>query len=219
MALTILLADDHAVVRQGYGSLLAAMIDEVQFIEAGSGTDAALLFFQHAPDILILDVNMADMSGIEVCRQLIGAKPDARILIFSMYEEATVIREALNAGALGYLSKSSPPAVMLQAVTQVAAGQSFMEPRFESLLAVGCRSTERKRMADPANCGAAVIDPLASLATREREIAERLLEGKNNQVIATELGISAKTVANRATVIRQKFGVGSTAELMRKILG
>ncbi|MFK4753704.1 response regulator [Oceanobacter antarcticus] len=218
MALTILLADDHAVVRQGYGSLLAAMIDDVQLIEAGSGTDAALLFFQHAPDILILDVNMADLSGIEVCRQLIGVKPDARILMFSMYEEATVIRAALNAGALGYLSKSSPPAVMLKAVNRVVAGQSFLESRFESLLAVGDVPKGRPLTA-AARYGATVIDPLAILAAREREIAERLLEGKSNQAIAEELGIRAKTVANRATVIRQKFGVSSTAELMRKLLG
>ena len=105
----ILLADDHAVVRQGYKALLSAMISPVKVVEAESGTDAALLYHAESPDVVILDINMPDMSGIEATRQILARHPDARILIFSMYEESTVIQEAMAAGALGYLSKSSPP--------------------------------------------------------------------------------------------------------------
>ena len=208
----ILLADDHAVVRQGYQSLLEAMMPEVEIIGAGSGTDAALLFIQHAPDVVVLDINMPDMSGIEVCRQIRKREPDARVLMFSMYEEPGMIREALDAGALGYLSKSSAPDLMMTAVQAVFAGEPFLDPAIEHI--VGRRSARRgPGMAPDSNAS------LQELPPREREIAERLLEGKGNQVIADELGISAKTVANRATVIRQKLGVSSTAELIRRLLG
>ena len=97
----ILLADDHAVVRQGYRALLAAMIAPVTIVEAASGTDAALLYMAETPDVVILDINMPDMNGIETARQILTRDPQAKILMFSMYEETTVIREALSAGALG----------------------------------------------------------------------------------------------------------------------
>lgn len=201
----ILLADDHAVVRQGYRALLAAMISPVNIVEAASGTDAALLYLSEAPDVVILDINMPDMNGIETTRQILARDPEARILIFSMYEETTVIREALAAGALGYLSKSSPPPLMIEAVHTVMSGESFMDERFASVTAPSVLSPETSVLMD-------------QLPPRERDITERLIEGKSNQAIAEELGISAKTVANRATAIRQKLGVKSTAELVRKAL-
>lgn len=201
----ILLADDHAVVRQGYRALLSAMITSVTVVEAASGTDAALLYHAELPDVVILDINMPDMSGIEATRQILARHPDARILIFSMYEESTVIEEALAAGALGYLSKSSPPPLMIEAVNAVVAGKTFIDDRFSSLTPAS---------AIPLATGIL----MNQLPPRERDIADRLIEGKGNQQIAEELGISAKTVANRATAIRQKLGVKSTAELVRKVL-
>ena len=204
----ILMADDHAVVRQGYLSLLSALIDDVEVIEAGSGTDAVLLFIQQQPDVVVLDINMPDMSGIEACRQIRNRDPGARVLMFSMYEEPAMIREALAAGASGYLSKSSSPDLMVRAVASVAAGESFIDPAVEQRLSP---------LAGPV-VAADSASVLHGLPAREREIADRLLEGKSNQIIAEELGISSKTVANRATVIRQKFGVASTVELVRKVL-
>ena len=212
----ILMADDHAVVRQGYLSLLGALIKDVEVIEAGSGTDAVLLFIQQQPDVVVLDINMPDMSGIDACRQIRNRDPDARVLMFSMYEEPGMIREALAAGASGYLSKASSPELMVEALSRVAAGESFIDPAVS-------RSVERlapRGGAGAAGAGIAADSAavLQGLPAREREIADRLLEGKSNQIIAEELGISAKTVANRATVIRQKFGVTSTAEMVRKVL-
>ncbi|MFL0807032.1 MAG: response regulator transcription factor [Oceanobacter sp.] len=201
----ILLADDHAVVRQGYRALLAAMIAPVTIVEAASGTDAALLYMAETPDIVILDINMPDMNGIETARQILTRDPQAKILMFSMYEETTVIREALSAGALGYLSKSSPPPLMIEAVNTVMAGNTFIDDRFAS---VSFSSSL------PIDTGLR----LDQLPPREKDIAQRLIEGKSNHQIAEELGISAKTVANRATAIRQKLGVKSTAELVRKAL-
>ncbi|WP_221794575.1 response regulator transcription factor [Oceanobacter mangrovi] len=206
----ILLADDHAVVRQGYQALLQALIADVELVEAASGTDAVLLFIQQRPDVVVLDINMPDMSGIEACKQICGLDPQARILMFSMYQEPAMVREALAAGASGYLSKSSSPQLMVTAVQQVYAGEQFIDPDMASRLNLGGRVSQMPLEA---------TGVLAALPAREREIADRLLEGKTNQVIADELGISPKTVANRATVIRQKFGVGSTAEMVRKLLG
>lgn len=205
----ILLADDHAVVRQGYRSLLEAMLAPVTIVEAGSGTDAALLFYKEQPDVLVLDINMADLSGIEVTRHVLGTHPQARILVFSMYEEVGIIREALDAGALGYLSKSSPPPLMVEAVKAVAAGNAYLEESLAERL-----QHSRFRSGATRGFGSA----LQWLAPREREIAELLVQGLGNQAIAERLGISAKTVANRATVIRQKLGVGNTAELVRRLL-
>ena len=207
--LKILLADDHAVVRQGYRSLLEAMLAPVTIIEAGSGTDAALLFYKEQPDVLILDINMVDLSGIEVTRKILGTHPQTRILVFSMYEEVGIIREALDAGAMGYLSKSSPPPLMVEAVQKVAEGEAWLEPGLAERLQLS-----RFRAGAMRGFGSA----LQWLAPREREIAELLVQGLGNQAIAERLGISAKTVANRATVIRQKLGVGNTAELVRRLL-
>lgn len=201
----ILLADDHAVVRQGYRALLAAMISPVTIVEAASGTDAALLYMAEAPDIVILDINMPDMNGIETARQILTRDAEAKILIFSMYEETTVIREALSVGALGYLSKSSPPPLMIEAVNTVMAGKTFIDERFSSVSFGSGIPVDASLLLD-------------QLPPREKDIAQRLIEGKSNHQIAEELGISAKTVANRATAIRQKLGVKSTAELVRKAL-
>lgn len=201
----ILLADDHAVVRQGYRALLAAMISPVTIVEAASGTDAALLYMAEAPDIVILDINMPDMNGIETARQILTRDAQAKILIFSMYEETTVIREALSVGALGYLSKSSPPPLMIEAVNTVMAGKTFIDERFSSVSFGSGIPVDASLLLD-------------QLPPREKDIAQRLIEGKSNHQIAEELGISAKTVANRATAIRQKLGVKSTAELVRKAL-
>jgi two-component system, NarL family, invasion response regulator UvrY len=205
----ILLADDHAVVRQGYRTLLETMLSPVTIVEADCGTDAALLFYKEQPDVLVLDINMPDLSGIEVTRRILGTHPQTRILVFSMYEEVGIIREALDAGALGYLSKSSPPPLMIDAVRKVAAGETFLEAALSERLSNSRFSTGAVR-----GFGS---KPLDWLAPREREIADLLVQGFGNQAIAEQLGISAKTVANRATVIRQKLGVGSTAEMVRKL--
>ncbi len=222
----ILMADDHAVVRQGYLSLLGALIKDVEVIEAGSGTDAVLLFIQQQPDVVVLDINMPDMSGIDACRQIRNRDPDARVLMFSMYEEPGMIREALAAGASGYLSKASSPDLMVEALSRVAAGESFIDPAVsrsvERLTPRGGAGAAGVGITGAGIAGVGIaadsVAVLQGLPAREREIADRLLEGKSNQIIAEELGISAKTVANRATVIRQKFGVTSTAEMVRKVL-
>ncbi|MGB1093031.1 MAG: response regulator, partial [Oceanobacter sp.] len=127
----ILIADDHAVVRQGYGALLKAMMPDVEVIEASNGTDAALLYIQDQPDVTVLDIKMPDLSGIEVCRRIRQRDPTAKILMFSMYEDASVIKEAMAAGALGYLSKSSPPDTMLAAVSSVSRSEHYLDERLE----------------------------------------------------------------------------------------
>ncbi|MCW8886263.1 MAG: response regulator transcription factor [Motiliproteus sp.] len=197
----ILLADDHGVVRQGYGSLLSAMFSPVIIVEAANGTEAALQYHREQPDIMILDINMPDINGIEVARQIIASQPQARILMFSMYEEVAMVQRAFEAGALGYISKTSAPEVMVEAVKAIQAGERYLEPKLAAMLD-----------SDP---GSGIEEgAIDQLAPREREIFKLLVQGLNNQQIAGRLGISAKTVANRATTIKQKLGVRTSAELV-----
>lgn len=195
--------------------MLKTILPDVEVVEAESGMDAALLCIQTSPDLVILDINMPDLTGIEACRQIRQRDSTVKVLMFSMYEETSMIREARDAGAMGYLSKSSPPERMLEAVKAVMAGESFWEASESKILDNPIDAIGRRPISDHRGS----MSWLSGLPPRELEIAERLLDGKSNQTIADELGISAKTVANRATVIRQKAGVSSTAELIRKAIG
>ena len=123
----ILITDDHAVVRQGYASLLSVLLDPCEVIEAGSGEEVCSKVTEQSVDMLILDINLPGISGIEAARRILKRDPDARILFFSMYDEMPMVQQALDTGALGYITKSSSPEVLIEAVRKVAAGQIYVE--------------------------------------------------------------------------------------------
>lgn len=198
--MNILIVDDHAVVRQGYASLLATLLEDVTVHEAASGEEALQRVARDCPDLLILDVGLPGISGLETARRLLARQPQLRVLFFSMHDELPVVRKALEAGASGYLTKSAPPQVLLEAVRKVLAGQTYIEHGLATALA--CAGQEGQ---DPR---------LRGMTQRELEIFVMLARGVGLRQIAEKLCISAKTVSNYQTLLKNKLQVASQGELV-----
>lgn len=198
----ILLVDDHAVVRQGYASLLKALLPEVQVDEAGSGEEALLAVHALGPHLVVLDIGMPGISGLETCRRLRQRLPQLPVLFFSMHDELSLVRQALDAGASGYITKSSSPDILVEAVRRTLAGQMYIEQGLATQLA----SQKYTKGA---------IDPrLQSMTPREMEVFVMLSRGLPTQKIAEALCISNKTVSNYMTLLKHKLQVGSHVELV-----
>lgn len=197
----LLLVDDHAVVREGYRRLLESRPDLAIVGEAATAREAFEQYRLLAPDVLVLDLGLPDMGGVELIRRLVQRDAGVRILVFTMHREPIFATQALRAGALGYVTKSSPPEVMVGAVYQVAARRQVISPDIAPDLALALldRSSE----------------PLAELSPREFEILRLLLDGCSAEDIGTRLFITAKTVQNCHYQIKAKLGVRSDIELTR----
>ncbi|CAM3581143.1 response regulator transcription factor [Polaromonas hydrogenivorans] len=197
----LLLVDDHAVVREGYRRLLESRPDLTIVGEAATAREAFEQYRLLAPDVLVLDLGLPDMGGVELIRRLVQRDAGVRILVFTMHREPIFATQALRAGALGYVTKSSPPEVMVGAVYQVAARRQVISPDIAPDLALALldRSSE----------------PLAELSPREFEILRLLLDGCSAEDIGTRLFITAKTVQNCHYQIKAKLGVRSDIELTR----
>jgi DNA-binding NarL/FixJ family response regulator len=195
----VLLVDDHAVVREGYRRLLAA--DPRLTVAGEASTSAEALARERAlePDVTVLDIALPDVSGIETLRRITARRPGARVLMFSMYQEALYASRAFAAGALGYLSKASAPELLVPAVRAVAAGQRYTSPDIAQALS----AQDAK--------GAQLI---ATLSQREHEILRLLSRGYGLDEIGARLGVSPKTVANQQWSIKQKLGAGSALQLV-----
>lgn len=200
----LLLVDDHAIVREGYRRLLESRADLAIVGEAANAREALEQFKALLPDVLVLDLGLPDMGGVELIRRLLQRDADARILVFTMHREPLFATQALRAGALGYVTKSSPPDVLVAAVYQVAARRQVISPDIAPELALAL--IERPR------------EPLAELAPREFEILRLLLDGCSAEDIGARLSISAKTVQNSHYQIKSKLGVRSDIELTRLAL-
>jgi two-component system, NarL family, invasion response regulator UvrY len=200
----LLLVDDHAVVREGYRRLLETRPDLAIVGEAGSAREALEQFRTLSPDVLVLDLSLPDMGGVELIRRLLQRDARARILVFTMHREPLFATQALRAGALGYVTKSSPPDVLVKAVYQVAARSQVISPDIAPDLALALIDRPR--------------EPLAELAPREFEILRLLLDGLGPEEIGARLSISAKTVQNCHYQIKGKLGVKSDIELTRLAL-
>lgn len=197
----ILLVDDHAVVRAGFKTLLENQGDLRVVAEAESGEAACRQFIEHAPDVVIMDLSMPGVGGIEAIRRIVSRQSDARVLVFSMHEDTVFVEQALQAGARGYIGKSSAPVVLVEAVRQVANGNLYIDPDIAQRLAF-----QKTKGSD---------SPFRALSTREFEIVCLLAEGLSVNAIANRLALSYKTVANYATQIKSKLEVATTAELTR----
>ncbi len=197
----VLLVDDHAVVRAGYRALLSTAPDIVVVAEAERGENACGKYADMAPDVVIMDLSLPGMGGLEAIRQIIKRDPAARILVFSMHEDAVFVEQALQAGARGYLTKSSAPDILITAVRRIAAGEVYLEAELAQRMAY------QKARGKPT--------PFAALTSREFEIFCLLAEGLNVAQVAERLSISYKTVANYSTQIKSKLNVGTVAELAR----
>lgn len=201
-ALKIMLVDDHAVVRSGYRQLLENETGFEVVAEAGDADSAYQTYRAVLPDICIMDIMLPDASGIEALRRIIQICPAAKVLMFTMYSRPAIARQALAAGAMGVLSKDSPPAEMLDAVRSVASGQMYLSHTVAHALASAGISNETHRF--------------DALSPREFEVCHLFLRGMRVEQIARQLNISVKTVSNLLSLVRQKLGVETDIALFQK---
>ncbi len=197
----ILLADDHAVVRQGFKMILAAQTDMEIVGEAGNGREAVQLATELQPDVVVMDVAMPELNGIEATRRLAAASPRTRVVALSMHKDSVYVREILRAGARGYLLKDSPAPDLLSAVRAVASGEGFLSPAVSNAVLDDYRRH--------------VTDPIDLLSSREREVLQMLAEGKTNKEIAVILNLSVYTVDAHRGRIMEKLNLHSINELVR----
>ena len=201
---TIMLVDDHAVVREGYRSVLQKQPGLRVVAEASDGAEAYALFKATRPDLVVMDLAMPGIGGIEAIRRIRQWDRAARILVFTMHQNAGFAVQAIRAGARGYVTKTSPPEALVDAVMEVLAGRIALSPDIGHELALG-------RLA-----GETVAADV--LTAREFEVFRMLLAEMTTEEIAAALHISPKTVANLHSLIKDKLGVGSDIELVRLAL-
>lgn len=197
----ILLVDDHEIVREGYRGLISKQSDLQLVAEAENGNQAYELFKECHPDVIVTDISLPTISGLELITRIKQRCHQAKILVFSMHQNSNFALQATRAGALGYVTKSSSPSLLLQGIREVSAGHYFLSPDMAQVLALEKVGGERFA--------------LDSLTTREFEILRLLVEAKNTQEIANILNISPKTVCNCHYQIKSKLGVSSDIELTR----
>lgn len=197
----ILLVDDHAVVREGYRRLLERRADLQIEAEASSAEEALQRLREIVPDLIILDLSLPNMGGIELTRRILQRQPDARILAFSMHRDPLFAAQAMRAGALGYVTKSSGTEVLIQAVYKVARREKVLSPDIAPEMALSLLHGES--------------NPVEELSPREFEILRLLLDGLGVEEIGNILNISPKTVQNGHYQIKAKLGVKTDIELAR----
>lgn len=197
----ILLVDDHAIVREGYRRLLEK---EPSIQVVGEAADAAQAC-QNAralnPDVVVMDIALPRVSGIEATRRMLKDQPQLRILMFSMYDDAIYAARALEAGALGYISKASAPEVLVQAIYAVSRGECYVSADVAANMALSA-----------AQPGKSELD---ALTPREFEVLRLLVQGETVRSIGEKLSLSEKTVANHQSAIREKLGARNSAQLAR----
>ena len=199
--LRVLLVDDHNVVRSGLRRLLELSGDIEIVAEADSGEQACLIYNDFLTDVLVMDLSMPGIGGLEALRRILAIAPKAKIVIFTMYENTTFATQALSAGARGYVAKSGLADDLLLAVREAAAGRTYISPNIAQKIVLQSISGEP--------------DPIQKLSTREFEVFRLLAEGVSVDGIANTLNISQKTAANYQTILKQKLGISNAVELVR----
>jgi len=185
--LTVLLVDDHAVVREGYRRLLERSSGITVVGEAADALQAQALFRQLAPRIVVMDITLPGMSGLEAMRRMLAETPDTRVLIFSMHEDAIFAKRALQAGAYGYVTKASAPSILIEALHSVAGGTKYLSADVAQTLALSATALDR-----------AASD---GLSAREFEVLRLLAQGESIKDIAQSMGLNPKTVFNHQSAI------------------
>lgn len=201
----ILLADDHNIVRQGLRALLQSEPHFRLVGEASDGIEAVRLADRLKPDVLITDLMMPGLNGLEVTRQVTKLLPQIRVIILSMYTNDAYVLEALKNGALGYVLKDSQAADLIQAVKEVIAGNRYLSPPLsERALELYLQKVE-----------SVPDDPYELLTTREREVLQLVAEGRTSSEIATRLFISPRTAEGHRANLMRKLGLQNNADLIR----
>jgi len=193
--LTVLLVDDHALVRRGFRRILEDD-PEIEVVgEASDGEEAVRLAAKEQPHVIVMDCAMPGMNGLEATRRILEARPETAILMLSMHSEDTLVRQALDAGARGYILKNAMDLDLANAVKRVAKGEKVLDPQVAHPTAL---KGERE----------------GGLTQRELEVLQRIVAGKSNKEIAAELNLSANTVSVHRANIMDTLGIHKTAELV-----
>jgi DNA-binding NarL/FixJ family response regulator len=195
----VLLVDDHPVVRAGYGRLLEQAGGIAVVGESASAEEAYGLAFERRADVTVTDLSMPGGGGLELVRRLLARAPAARVLIFSMHETETLVRRALDAGALGFVAKSAAPECLVEAVRTVHHGRRYVSPGLAPSLRLGRVPRE--------------AETLAQLTEREFALFRLLAQGHPIAECARILNLSSKTVSNYQSQIKEKLGVATTAAM------
>ena len=193
--ITVLLVDDHSLVRRGFRRMLEDESDMEVVGEAADGEESIKLAKKLHPKVVVMDCALPGMNGLQATRQIIEDSPDTAVLMLSMHSESTWVRQAIEAGAKGYILKNALDLELGEAIRKVAAGETVFDPQVEQRSALkGERS--------------------AALTQRELEVLQMIVDGKSNKEIATELDLSANTVAVHRANIMSSLGIHKTAELV-----
>ena len=198
--LKLLLIDDHLLVRTGFKSLLLTFENCSVVAEASCGEDALLLYKQHSPDIVILEIDMPGMGGIETMKRILDKYPKAKIIVLTVHEEIIYVRRALALGALGYLSKKSAQQALQDAVKSVAQKKRYVEPALSNKLFLD--DIDGK------------TDPLHELSSREFGVFLQFAKGQSLQQVAERLRLSESTIATHLHSIKQKLRITNNSELI-----
>ncbi|MBS0249499.1 MAG: response regulator transcription factor [Proteobacteria bacterium] len=196
----VLLVDDHAVVREGYRRLIEKHNGMEVVAEAGDAPSGYAAFKAAKPDVVIADISMPGRGGIDLVRQIRQLDPHARVLMFTMHADATYAQQTFRAGARGYITKSSAPDVLINAIRSVYAGRPALCDEINRIIA-------ESRMTDD-------VSPIDALTPREFEILRMILDAKATDEIASAFNLSPKTIANHHYTIKSKLGVQSDIELV-----
>ena len=201
----VLLADDHVLMRRGIRNLLEADPEIEVIAEAGDGREAAQLTLKLKPDVLIVDLTMPELNGLDAIRQIRKESPQVELLVFSMHDSEDLIREVLCAGARGYVLKSDAALYLVEAVKSLARHRPFLTPRISEAI-LNALVTSAAGPVEKTSSG--------PLSAREREILQLLAENKSNKEIAARLGISVRTVETHRRSVMQKLEASSIVELV-----
>jgi two-component system invasion response regulator UvrY len=196
----VMLVDDHAVVRTGFRLLLQSLPEVSVIAEADSGEAAFQRYSELTPDVVVMDIAMPGMGGLEALKRIRARHPQARVLALSAHDDPMHARRALQEGALGFLSKRSAPEALIEAVTTVAAGRRYLDATIAQKLAL-------------AELEGGAKSPVERLSEREFEVFIRLARGATVQKIADDLRLSSSTVGTHLYNIKQKLDVGNQSEL------
>jgi DNA-binding NarL/FixJ family response regulator len=202
---TVILVDDHPVVRQGFRSLLDGQPDMAVIGEASDGLTAVTLLERVRPDVVVLDLQLPGLSGLDVARDAAKVSPATRVVILSMHASEAYVAEALRVGVAGYVLKEATTSDLVRAVRAVTSGHRYLSPP------LSVRSVE----AWIERVSATSLDPLQVLTNREREVFRLVAEGLTSGQIAARLGISSRTVETHRAKIMRKLGLHSQADLVR----
>lgn len=204
MATRILIADDHTIVRTGLRALIKAEPGMDLVGEAAGGEPALLLARQLVPDVLVLDLSMPDLDGIQVTRRLLQEQPQIKVLILTVHEDEALLREAIRAGAAGYILKQAAEAELISAINAVQRGEIYVHPRMiRALLEPGRQAP------------ASSLNPVEILTPRETDVLKYIVQGYTNRQIADELKLSPRTVEGHRANLMEKLSLHSRVELVR----